>query len=112
MEERRELERFDLRLPAKVDVLNNSMEGVRKTFDLSTRDISAGGAFFPTPDPPPLCTQVDVKITLRLEKLFDGSAYPELKARGSVVRVEPAGMAVRFDSRPAFIAAQENSARA
>jgi c-di-GMP-binding flagellar brake protein YcgR len=47
MNKRRKLERFDLSVPAKIEVAGQDQEG--KTLNLMTKDICAGGAFFNTP---------------------------------------------------------------
>ena len=95
--ERRKLERFDLKVPAKIEVLGNDQ--VRETLNLMTKDICAGGAFFDSTKSLPRNTQVEVELILK----FSGLKNPEtrwtkIKVSGSVLRSETTGMAVCFDS--------------
>ena len=95
MNERRKLERFDLRVPAKIKVVGQDQGG--ETLNLMTKDICAGGAFFHTTDPLPKGTQV--KIDLILDRgLRDGAGrLANIKLGGAVLRSESAGMAICFD---------------
>ncbi len=102
MEERRQLERFDLAFPTIVEILD-SKSGMKGTsFGSLTRDISSHGAFFLMPDPIPVGTRVKADMVLKAEKLHQASGYPQVKATGSVVRTEPTGIAVYFNSRCRF----------
>ena len=95
MKERREFERFDLELPARVEV---ETPGQRtEPFSLKTSNISAGGAFFPTAKPPSEDTKVQLNLILVVEKLkkLTGSQC-HIKVKGTVVRSEEDGMAIRF----------------
>ncbi|UCF85171.1 MAG: PilZ domain-containing protein [Desulfobacteraceae bacterium] len=95
MNERRKLERFDLRVPAKINMVGLDHE--RETLNLMTKDICAGGAFFQTPDPLPKGTQV--KIDMILDRgLRDGEdRRAHIKLGGAVLRSESTGMAICFD---------------
>ena len=95
--ERRRLERFDLQVPAKIEVLS-SAEMVPVT-ELLTKDICAGGAYFPTKEPLSAGTKVKLDILLPLRSV---SAVPDntrglIKVNGTVIRSGPAGMAIGFD---------------
>ena len=95
MNERRKLERFDLRVPAKIKVVG--LDHKRETLNLMTEDISAGGAFFHAPDPLPKGTQVEIDLILD-RGLRDGEgrrAY--IKLGGAVLRSDAAEMAICFD---------------
>ena len=95
MKERREFERFDLELPARVEV---ETPGQRtEPFSLKTSNISAGGVFFPTAKPPSEDTKVQLNLILVVEKLkkLTGSQC-HIKVKGTVVRSEEDGMAIRF----------------
>jgi LuxR family transcriptional regulator, positive regulator of biofilm formation len=94
MKESRELERFSLRLPTRVSALERG----NFHLDLMTENISAGGAFFPTPTPLPEGMKVLVELTLRRESGEGGAAKVHVK--GEVLPPRPTGMAVRFESRP------------
>ena len=95
MENRREFERFDLELPARVEV---EPPGQRtEPFSLKTSNISAGGAFFPTAKPLSEGTKLQLNIILAIEKLkkLTGSQC-HIKVKGTVVRSEEDGMVIRF----------------
>ena len=97
--ERRRLERFDLQVPAKIEVLS-SADMVPVT-ELLTKDICAGGAYFPTKLPLAAGTKVKLDILLPLRSV---SAIPDntrglIKVNGTVIRSGPAGMAIGFRRR-------------
>ena len=88
MVERRKLERFDLRLPAKIGEPERE-KGVQN--NLLTRNICAGGAFFETKKH---------LLTKKSRVSFD-LVVPtgvQIKVTGVVLRSEPTGVAVRFDN--------------
>jgi hypothetical protein len=94
--ERRHLERFSLKAPAVVRTVS---QGAGKVFELSTRDISSGGAFFPMKEPLP--TGEKVKITLfvsisALERISDFPRKAKIVTVGQVIRSTNQGMAVEF----------------
>lgn len=98
MKEKRRLERFDLRAPAKVIPIDTGLR--RKELSLETRDICSGGAFFHTSHTLPEGTVVDVEVILPLDKLEiikASSKRVHLKVSGKVVRSEASGIAVCFD---------------
>jgi PilZ domain len=95
--ERRSLERFSLKAFAVVQTMS---PGTEKVFELSTQDISSGGAFFPMEIPLP--TGEKVKITLyvsisALERISEFWGKAKITTKGRVVRSTPRGMAVAFD---------------
>ena len=95
--EKRRLERFELRIPAKVEVITSDQD--RETLDLFTSDICSGGAFFHTDQPLPEGTDVKIDLVLPLEeikKLREDSSHAYIKITGTVLRSESAGMAVCF----------------
>jgi c-di-GMP-binding flagellar brake protein YcgR len=97
-EEKRKLERFDLKIPAKIAAVTGEEE--RETLDLMTSDICAGGAFFHTDTPLPEGTQVRIDLVLPLEKLRKLAAdcdHAYIKVTGTVLRKESKGMAICFD---------------
>jgi hypothetical protein len=98
MEDKRKLERFELKAPAKIIPMDPGRE--KGPLSLETRNICAGGAFFHTPHALPEGTKVDVEVVLPLDKLQilkDTSKRVHLKVTGRVLRSEPEGFAVRFD---------------
>ena len=65
--ERRNLERFDLKIPARVQAM--VLEQEHETQELLTTNVCSGGAFFQTPQPLPKGTEVKVDLTISLSKL-------------------------------------------
>ena len=95
MKERREFERFDLQLPARVETETPNRKN--EIFALKAGNISAGGALFHAGRPLPEGTRVRLSIILEIEKLkkLTGSQC-HINVKGTVVRSEEEAMAVRF----------------
>jgi hypothetical protein len=96
MEEKRRLERYDLRLPAKIDALASDEE--TEVLNLMTSDVCAGGAFFHTKEPLPEGTEVKIDLVLPLDRLEvkDDFTHAFINVTGTVVRSGPKGMAICF----------------
>ena len=95
--EKRRLERFELRIPAKIEVVTSDQD--REPLDLFTSDICSGGAFFHTDQPLPEGTDVKIDLVLPLEeikKLREDTSHAYIKISGTVLRSESSGMAVCF----------------
>jgi len=97
--ERRRLQRFSLKAFA---VVQTGTSGRERVMELSTQDISSGGAFFPMEVPLP--TGEKVRITLYLSispvgQVLDFPSRAKITTRGRVVRTTEQGMAVAFDGR-------------
>jgi hypothetical protein len=100
MGERRRLQRFDLITPARVVVESES--GERLQLDLTTKDVSSAGAYL-------YCSQqVFEGARVRTELIIcpgkpPGSAgdngRAKVRVRGTVIRVDSDGIAVRFESK-------------
>ena len=96
MEERRTYERFQLSLPARLEM--NSSERT-EIFELQTQDISAAGALlvgikeqFPTG------TRCQLELIVTSEKIKELTGVQGLiKVEGTVVRSTPDGVAICFD---------------
>ena len=84
--DRRQLQRYQLRAPA---IVKGTIENQGMVAELYTRDICSGGAFFQTNHPLP--TGVSVEITLFLHP-----HRVKVTTDGTVVRSEHDGMAVAF----------------
>lgn len=96
MEEQRKFERFTLRLPTTIET--DGPEQEKETFDLLTKDVSAGGAFFTTNKPFPKDTQVKLRLILLNETVKELTGTQGcLELEGTVVRTGPNGMAICFD---------------
>ena len=96
--EKRKLDRYDLNVPAKVEVTTSDQE--KEIFDLLTSDICAGGAFFYTTQPLPEGTTVKIDLILsldRLKELKDDFKHAHIEVTGTVLRSESAGMAICFN---------------
>ena len=100
MEERRELERFKLRLPARIEVVSGVPEVEKDIINIETDNICSGGAFFHTLSPLPKGTQVKIDMLLNFLKLrTPRNRRSHIKVSGNVLRSEPIEMAVQFDRR-------------
>lgn len=96
--ERRRQQRFDLRLPARIEVLSGRPDQTPVILNLSTKDISACGAFFPSEHSIEEGTRVKVDLVLFPEKRRVSQMKRALiKITGTVLRKRPEGMAVNFD---------------
>ena len=108
MEERRRFERFQLRLPVRMEV-NSS--GKRQIFDLETKDISAAGVFIETSERFSKGTPVRLSMTLSSNKIQELTGSQSLiKVKGIVVRSAPTGLAVSFAGRREILSLNANSA--
>ena len=95
--EKRKLERFNLKIPAKIEAAISEGEEIP---DLMTGDTGSGGAFFHTLRPLPEGTDVEIDLVLpiaKLKKLQDD--YPQIKIEitGTLLRSESKGMAIHFN---------------
>ena len=96
MNERRKLERFDLRVPAKIEVVDQDHEA--KTLNLFTKNICAGGAFFNGTESLPQNTKVAIELVLDFRGLKNKvPRWTKIKISGFVLRSEPTGMTISFD---------------
>jgi hypothetical protein len=98
MKEKRELERFDVELPATIEFLTSDQE--KSLLNLLTTNICSGGAFFHTTQPLPQGTQVKIDLVLPLDelrKLKKEHKKAFIKVTGEVRRTESEGMAICFD---------------
>ena len=96
--EKRKLERFDLKIPAKIEV-KTSDKG-EEVLNLLTSDISSGGAFFKTDRLLPEGTKVTIDLTLpidKMKKIRTDFQKALLEVTGTVLRSESQGMAICFD---------------
>jgi hypothetical protein len=97
MTERRKLERFDLCLPATIEMVTKGEEKEKVTPHLTTKNICSGGAYFHAGQPLLQGTEVKIRLLLALDKLIRlGGNRAFIKVKGRVLRTEPTGMAIRF----------------
>lgn len=99
-QERRRHQRFDLRLPARVEDLSRFSDQAPVVLDLTTKDISAFGAYFPSSRSFQKGTRVKVDLILSPEKPKSFHVKRALiEVIGTVLRQGPEGMAVDFEKR-------------
>jgi hypothetical protein len=99
MQERRRLERFKLSAPARLVVQNDG--GAKEQLDLTTKDVSSGGAFLYSRQPLAEGASVRMEFLVSLgmlQKLAGERQAAKIKVKGRVVRVDEDGIAVRFDN--------------
>jgi hypothetical protein len=97
MEERRRVERFQLRLPVRMEV---TISGTKRIFDLETKDISAAGVLIDTSERFSEGTPVKLNMTLSSNRIQELTGSQSLiKVKGRVVRSAPTGLAVSFAGR-------------
>ena len=98
MPEKRSLKRFDLVLPAAIELLHEDHK--ERTVNLVTTNVCSGGAYFHTTQPLPEGTQVKIDLVLPLDKLRKLKKEHKkafIKVTGKVLRTESEGMAICFD---------------
>ena len=97
MQERRKYERFALSLTGKIEVVTL---GKHEVIDAVTSDISAGGAFFPSPKPIPEDGEVKLELIVASKRLTELTGTQGLiRVGGTVVRSSPKGMAICFHEK-------------
>ena len=97
MENSRCFQRFNLRLPAEIKLITEEGKNDTKLVMLKTRNISSGGAFFPTRHPFSEGTDVKIDLNLMIEELIKLTRrHAQIKVRGRVIRREQNGMAIIF----------------
>jgi len=89
--ERRQLQRFSVKASATVQSLSS---GSREVFELSTRDVSSGGAFFPMEVPLQSGEKVRITLFISISPLRKES---KIETDGEVIRSGPDGIAVQFE---------------
>jgi hypothetical protein len=95
MTERRKLERYNLIIPTRIVISNNSKEG--EVFEINTCDISAKGAYFKTKQKIKKGSKVALNFVLPVNKLAEVMGVNSyVKVKGEVVRVDMEGIAVSF----------------
>ncbi|MGD8770740.1 MAG: PilZ domain-containing protein [Desulfobacterales bacterium] len=94
--EKREMERFSLKLPALLSLTDENEK--QRAFKFMISNICAGGAFFKTDHPLSVGTDVKMDLILPLDKFKKfGRKRSRVDVSGSVIRTNDKGMAVCFD---------------
>lgn len=98
MQERRREQRFDLKLPCLVTVLESGLN--KDLLQIETSNISYSGAYLCTSSPLPAGTCITIEVLVRLDK-SETCAHPGscINLNGQVLRSDAEGMAVKFDGR-------------
>lgn len=100
MQDRRKLERFELRVPALVVV--ESRSGREEVLDLTTKDVSSDGAYLLSSNLLPEGAMVRMEFMLAMNSVGrswrDGRRM-RVRVTGKVIRVDGNGAAVRFGNR-------------
>ena len=108
MIEKRQVERFDLKLEAYV--VRSDDAPTTESQHLITRDVSMNGAYLLTDHPLPLGTKVKVDVILSMEGAKQQKIRKALiKAFGEVLRTDGEGMAVGFDENSKFMPFAEDN---
>ena len=96
--EKREMERFDLELPALLSMMDES--GNQRAVEFMISNICSGGAFFKTDEPLSVGTEMKMDLILPLNRFNKtGGKRSHVDVSGSVIRTEKQGMAVCFDKK-------------
>ena len=95
---RRQLERFNLEVPARLEFSAPNQEG--KVLILTTSNICAGGAFFRTfnTEPEGVDVNVEIELPIGVKKRAPEQTKILIRASGRVIRTDSSGMAVWFES--------------
>ncbi|MGD8315836.1 MAG: PilZ domain-containing protein [Syntrophobacterales bacterium] len=96
MEERRMYERFQLSLPARLEM---NTAGKKEVFELQTKDVSAAGALLVgTRERYRAGTRCHLELIVASEKIKElTGAQGLIKIEGTIVRSTPDGVAICFD---------------
>ena len=95
--EKRKLERFNMEIPATISV---TCADAPKKLDMTTRDISSGGAYFRTNESLPVGTKMKINFFLPLKTIKTLPDHYErviVNVTGKILRIEPDGIGVCFD---------------
>lgn len=98
--ERRKLERFELKGPARI--LLESGEGKGGSFSLTTRDVSSAGAFLFSSYPIPEGIDIKMDFVLSLDllnRLVSEGGRARVRVQGKIIRTDADGIAVRFKNK-------------
>ena len=100
MEDKRDIERYLLSVPAKVNVVDD-IQGIRG-LKAYTRDVSSGGTFLTTDEDLAVGQKVQLELYLSIEKLkefFELDKNVRIEVSGEVVRHQEDGVGIKFDKK-------------
>ena len=98
--EKRKLERFDLKIPSKIESLSESSK--TDVVELLTSNVCSGGAYFKTNQPLAVGTEIKIDLFLPLNKFKQVKSICEkvhINLSGIVLYSDPHGMGVCFDEK-------------
>jgi hypothetical protein len=96
--ENRQLDRFELEIPVLLDSFDQSRK--EENICLLSRDLSGNGVFVFTSSPLSLNALVKLGMILDIKSVYESGhkQYSLIEVEGIVIRVESAGMAIRFEN--------------
>jgi hypothetical protein len=107
--EKRKLERFELHAPVRL--LLETAGNREEEYELTTRDLSSGGAFLYSPQPIPEGAKARMEILISLDtiqKLMGENGWARVRVKGQVIRSDSNGVAIRFESSYKITALETN----
>jgi hypothetical protein len=95
--EKRKMERFALKLPTTLTVINDD-KNQENSVKLSSNDICASGVFVETDKPLKVGSSLEIDIILPLDELkkLEGKRA-HISVSGAVLRIEKNGLAIKFN---------------
>jgi len=103
MQNKRKLERFTLKLPSQIKISEGGAD--ENLLELTTENVSSGGAFYPDAVPFAAGTRVTVRMALPLKRFQSIKDLPKsalVTLDGKILRTSEIGTAVRFDKHYKF----------
>ena len=96
-EEKRKMERFNLGMLSQIRIMNG--DPFTSPLELVTKNVCAGGAYFNTENPLPVGAKLSLFMTLQVsENKKTSDKLMSIEIKGTVIRREKDGMAIRFDN--------------
>ncbi len=96
---KREIERYNLKVPARMAVHNKTtVKSDETVYYLTTRNICSGGVYLSTDQKLQLGAVVDIAMQLTLNiasKVKHKCSYVQIS--GQVIRIDDSGIAIQFD---------------
>jgi hypothetical protein len=112
MKDRRSLERFKLKLPARIELVPDHGQAREEALSLWTTDICAGGAFFSRKNSLSKGTRVKIDLVLPIgSPEASGGEGANIKVGGLVCRSDAEGMAIHFNENYQMTPLNRRSAR-
>ena len=98
--EKRALDRYNLSLPATVEVLEGQKGEANRVLSVVTQDVSAGGAYLQADQPIAEGTPVRLELVLEIDQIKKLTGkHAHIQVSGVVVRSGSGGVAVKFEDK-------------